>query len=105
MDKKRVIGWLIPVLYGFAIGIFVAWVVGNVGPGRDSVFESFGIMALLSATYLKLRTGYNWPWEGQTEWAQAQVIPAKTFLRNFWLWSAIVVALLVLFTLLQLRVN
>lgn len=105
MDKKRVIGWLVPALYGFAVGIFVAWIVENVGAGRDAVFELFGIIALLTASYLKLRTGYNWPWEGQTEWAEAQAIPAKTYLRNFGLWVAIVVVLLVLFTLLQLRVN
>src|ERR1700722_16298659 len=82
MDKKRVIGWLIPALYGFAVGTLVAWIAQNVGPGRDAVFELFGIMALLIATYLKLRTGYNWPWEGQTEWAKPQTIPAKTYLRN-----------------------
>jgi hypothetical protein len=105
MDKKRVIGWLIPALYGFAVGILVAWIAQNVGPGRDAVFELFGIMALLIATYLKLRTGYNWPWEGQTEWAEPQAIPAKTYLRHFGLWVAIVVVLLVLLTLLQLRVN
>ena len=105
MEKKRVIGWLIPALYGFAVGILVAWMLENVGRGRDSVFQLFGIAALLIATYLKLRTGYNWPWEGQTEWAQAQVIPAKAYLRNFGVWVAIVLALLVLFTLVQLRTN
>jgi hypothetical protein len=78
-------------------------------PGRGAVskyvFESLGITALLIAIFLKSHTGYNWPWEGQTEWAEAEAIPAKRYLRNFALWAVIVVVLLALFTLLQPRFN
>jgi hypothetical protein len=109
VDKRRLIGWLIPVLFGIAIGIFVAWAGENLVPGRGAVskyvFELFGITALLTAIFLKSHTGYNWPWEGQTEWAEAEAIPAKHYLRNFALWAVIVVVLLALFTLLQPRFN
>jgi hypothetical protein len=109
VDKRRLIGWLIPLLYGIAIGIFVAWAGENLVPGRGAVakyvFELFGIAALLTAILLKSHTGYNWPWEGQAEWAEAEAIPAKRYLRNFALWAVIVVVLLALFTLLQFRFN
>lgn len=103
MEKKRLIGWLIPSLHGFAAGILVAWIVENVGAGRNVVFELFGITALLISIYLKSRTGYQWPWEGQTEWAEAEAISPKVYLRNFGLWLVFVIVLLVLFTLLQFR--
>jgi hypothetical protein len=102
MDKKRLIGWLIPTLFGFAVGILFAWMAENVGHARNAAFEIFGPTAVLIAVFLKLRTGYNWPWEGETEWGEAQAISTKGHLRNFGLWCAIVIVLLVLFTLFQL---
>jgi small-conductance mechanosensitive channel len=104
MDKKRVIQWLIPALFGIAIGILVAWTVEIWLPGRDAAAKyvsQFGIAALLIAILIKSRTGYNWPWEGATEWADAKATPYKAQLRNFALWVVIVIMLLALFTLWQ----
>ena len=104
MDRKRVIQWLIPALFGIAVGILVAWVVEIWLPGRDAAAKyvsQLGIAVLLIAILIKSQTGYNWPWEGATEWADAKATPYKAHLRNFALWVVIVIMLLALFTFWQ----
>jgi predicted membrane protein len=104
MDKKRVIQWVIPLLYGLAVGIIVAWTVEIWLPGQDAVAKyvsPFGIAAIFIAILLKLRTGYNWPWEGSTEWAEPQATSMKAHLRNFAIWVVIVLLVLAAFTMLQ----
>ncbi len=104
MDRKRVIQWLIPALFGIAVGILVAWVVEIWLPGRDAAAKyvsQLGIAVLLIAILIKSRTGYNWPWEGATEWADAKATPSKAHFRNFALWVVIVIMLLALFTFWQ----
>ena len=104
MDNKRVIQWLIPLLYGVGVGILIAWGVEAWLPVRDAVSKyvsNVGIAALLIATLLKVRSGYNWPWEGPAEWAEPQRIRTKTVWRNLALWLIIVLLLLAFFTLWQ----
>ena len=57
--------------------------------------------ALLVASLLKVRTGYNWPWEGPAEWAEPQRNTMKAAWRNLVLWLVIVLLLLAFFTLWQ----
>jgi hypothetical protein len=104
MEKKRAIQWLVPALLGMSLGIIVAWIVEIWLPGPDAVAKyvsPFGIAACLTAILLKSRTGYNWPWEGSAEWAEAETTSVKFHLRNFAVWVVIVLVLLVLFTLWQ----
>ena len=104
MDNKRVIQWLIPLLYGVGLGILIAWSAEAWLPVRDAVSKyvsNVGIAALLIATLLKVRSGYNWPWEGSAEWAEPQRIGTKAVWRNLVLWLIIVLLLLAFFTLWQ----
>jgi hypothetical protein len=104
MDNKRVIQWLIPLLYGVGVGIIIAWSVEIWLPATDAVSKYvslFGIAALLIATLLKSRTGYNWPWEGPAEWGEARQTSMEAHLRNLGGWVIIVLLLLALFTLWQ----
>lgn len=103
MDNGRVTQWLIPFLYGVAVGIMVAWNAEVWLPARDAISKYvslFGIAALFIAILLKYRTGYNWPWEGPTEWAEAGRASRKASL-----WLIIVLLLLALFTLLLAAVS
>lgn len=104
MDNRRVIQFTIPLLSGIAIGILVAWGVEALLPARDAV-SKFGTLlavgAIFAAMLLKMRTGYNWPWEGSTEWDQARPILTKVYLRYFVGWIVVVLLLLVFFTLWQ----
>jgi hypothetical protein len=104
MDNKRAMQWLIPLLYGAGIGIIVAWNAELWFPTYNAVSKyvsQLGIAALLVATLLKVRTGYNWPWEGSTEWAEPQRNTTKAAWRNLVLWLVIVLLLLAFFTLWQ----
>jgi hypothetical protein len=104
MDNKRAMQWLIPLLFGISVGILIAWGAEAWLPVRDAVSKyvsQFGIAVLLIATLLKVRTGYNWPWEGSAEWAEPQQISMKAVRRNLVLWLIIVVLLLAFFTLWQ----
>jgi hypothetical protein len=104
MVNRRAIQWLIPLLYGVGLGITICWNVEIWLPDRDAVSKYvslLGIAALLIATLLKSRTGYNWPWEGPAEWAEARETSMKAHLRNLVLWVVIVLLLLALFTLWQ----
>jgi hypothetical protein len=51
------------------------------------------------AIVVKARTGYNWPWQSEAEWAEAR--PIRVYLRNFVLWVVVVLLLLAVFTLWQ----
>jgi hypothetical protein len=58
--------WLIPFLFGIAIGMIFVWNVEVWVTGRGVVsnyLAPFGIGALLAAVLPKKRTGYNWPWQ------------------------------------------
>jgi Mn2+/Fe2+ NRAMP family transporter len=104
MSNRRIIQWLIPLLYGIAVGIFIAWGAEALLPARDVVAKYvsiFGTASLLVAVLLKSRTGYNWPWEGQAEWAEPNPAATNTYVRNLALWIVIVLLLLALFTLWQ----
>jgi hypothetical protein len=104
MDNKRVVQWLIPLLYGVAIGIIMAWITEILIPGRDAASKYvslLGILALLVATLVKSRTGYNWPWEGAAEWAEPGQTSIQFSWRKFALWTVVVLLLLTLFTYLQ----
>jgi hypothetical protein len=104
MDNKRVMQWVIPLLYGVGVGIIVAWNAELWFPTHDAVAKYvslLGIAALLVASLLKVRTGYNWPWEGPAEWAEPQRNTMKAAWRNLVLWLVIVLLLLAFFTLWQ----
>ena len=82
----------------------IAWNAEIWLPARDAVSKYVslvGIATLFIAIVVKYRTGYNWPWEGPTEWAEARQTSTKAYLRNFALWVIIVLMLLALFTLWQ----
>jgi hypothetical protein len=102
--SKRVVQWLIPLLYGVAVGIIIAWITEILIPGRDAASKYvslFGILALLVAMLVKSRTGYNWPWEAAAEWAEPGQISIQFSWRKFALWTLVVLLLLALFTYLQ----
>ena len=104
MDKRRLIQWLIPFLYGVGVAMVVAWILELWLPGRDTAAKyasPFGIVALGAALLIKIRSGYNWPWEGSAEWSSSQEGWTKSFLSKFTLWGLVVLLLLALFTFLQ----
>jgi hypothetical protein len=105
--NKRLMQWLIPLLFGFGAGITIAWTVEIWVPGRGVVgtyVAPFGIMALLATALLKSRVGYHWPWEGSAEWDEAGEGSTKINLRGFFVfWVFAVLLLLALFTLFQPR--
>jgi hypothetical protein len=104
MPNRRLIQWLIPLLYGISVGIFIAWGAEAWLPARDVVAKYVsvcGIASLLVAVFLKSRTGYNWPWEGQAEWAEPNPAATNTYIRNLVLWIVIVLLLLAMFTVWQ----
>jgi hypothetical protein len=103
-EHKRVVQWMIPLLYGIALGIIIAWIAEILIPSRDAVSKYvslFAILALIVATLVKSRTGYNWLWETTAEWAEPGQTSIQAYWRNFALWAAIVLLLLALFTFLQ----
>jgi hypothetical protein len=105
MDNRRMVQWLVPLLHGIAVGIILTWSLVLWLPGGGNALSKyapiFALVAMFAALLIKSRTGYNWPWEGPAEWAQAPRTSAKTWLVNFALWVGIVFLLLALFTLWQ----
>ncbi len=103
MDKRRLIQWLIPLLYGVGVAIIVVRMLQLLLPGRDAVTYAFffGIAALGAAMIIKIRSGYNWPWESPAEWSSPQDGRRESFLRNFTLWGVVVLILFALLTFLQ----
>jgi glucose-6-phosphate-specific signal transduction histidine kinase len=106
MDRKRLIQWLIPFLFGMGIGILILWNVDLWLP-HDAIArtaaELFGTAALLVAVLVQVRTGYKWPWEGGAEWFDRQVAAVGFRRYMLWLivWIIIVLLLIALFTFLQ----
>jgi hypothetical protein len=99
MMSRRYVQWFVPA----SLGLFVGMLVASITPKLPSIASMaaflFGIAVLEVAIIVKARTGYHWPWEGETEWAQAR--STKAYLRNFVLWLVVVLLLLALFTLWQ----
>jgi hypothetical protein len=104
MNMKRAIQWLIPLLYGISLGAGGAWIVELLLPGRDAAAtyaSPFAIAAILVAVFLKLKTGYNWPWEGLAEWSEPAPMKGRTIALWLVIWLVIVLLLLAVFTLRQ----
>ena len=101
--NRRVIQWLVPFLYGLGLGIFIAWTVGIWLPFRGGVayLSFFAVALVLLATFIRVYTGYRWPWEGPGEWSDTPEIATRQFVRNFVVWIVVVIVLLVIFTLRQ----
>jgi len=99
MMSKRYVQWFIPVSFGLSVGMVVASITPKLPAIASISAFLLGIVALEVALLVKMRTGYNWPWESEAEWGEIR--STKTFLRNFALWLVVVVLLLALFTLWQ----
>ena len=99
MMSRRYVQWFVPASLGLCVGMLVASITPKLPSIASMAAFLFGIAVLEVAIIVKARTGYHWPWEGETEWAQAR--SAKGYLRNFVLWLVVVLLLLALFTLWQ----
>jgi hypothetical protein len=101
--KRRLIQWLIPLLYGVGVSVVVVRMLELLLRGRDAVAYAFffGIGALGTALIIKIRRGYNWPWESPAELSSPQERRSKSSLRDFTLWGVVVLVLFALFTFLQ----
>jgi hypothetical protein len=99
MLSRRYVQWFVPASLGLFIGMFVASITPKLPSLATTSAFLFGIAVFEVAIIVKARTGYNRPWEGETEWAQAR--STKAYPRNFVLWLILVLLLLALFTFWQ----
>lgn len=93
MNIKQWVQWLVPFLYGTAIGVFACWWVELLISGRGAVSRyvaPFGLAALLGSVLLRLLYFRD---ELQDR--------GRSLIRNFLLWGIAVLLALLVFTIFQ----